>query len=280
MNLRAQKGIIERKLIRKSPFSVGYYNFQPAVLTSNYPAQMPQDLADEVVLQWSDPGDVVLDPMCGSGTVLKAAVKSGRRAIGFDVNPNAIRICEESPELTGMVVDCDARAMKLGDNHIDLILTSPPYGTLIAGKKLSYSSDPRDLSNAKTYEEFLDGLIYVLKECFRVLKPGALAVFIAKSRNKGILRPLPHYISIFGGMRQSDTFTINGKEYHGVGFWPWTHRVFPTLPYMIWTFGPENRRKAIPQHEEMVVLRKPSDEEPLEEEPQPVPISTLMDWVA
>jgi len=41
-------------------------------------------LAEDHILSWSNPGDIVLDPMCGSGTTCKMAVKHGRQYVGID----------------------------------------------------------------------------------------------------------------------------------------------------------------------------------------------------
>jgi len=55
-----------------------------------YPTQKPEALLERVVLASSDPGDVVLDPFCGSGTTLVVAARLGRRWIGIDESPVAI----------------------------------------------------------------------------------------------------------------------------------------------------------------------------------------------
>ena len=52
-----------------------------------HPAVFPEALAGDCILSWSDPGDLVLDPMCGSGTTLKMAAAYGRRWLGVDVSP-------------------------------------------------------------------------------------------------------------------------------------------------------------------------------------------------
>lgn len=51
-----------------------------------HPAMMPKWLAQDLILSWSNPGDMVLDPMCGSGTTCKEAEKLGRNSIGIDTN--------------------------------------------------------------------------------------------------------------------------------------------------------------------------------------------------
>ena len=54
-----------------------------------FPAKFPPQLPNFLIKQLSKPGDVVLDPMLGSGTTLVEAVRLGRRAIGCDIDPLA-----------------------------------------------------------------------------------------------------------------------------------------------------------------------------------------------
>ena len=46
------------------------------------PAKFPRKLARDHILSWTNPGDLVIDPMVGSGTTLRAAADLERRAIG------------------------------------------------------------------------------------------------------------------------------------------------------------------------------------------------------
>lgn len=55
-----------------------------------YPTQKPRALLERIVKASSNPGDVVLDPFCGSGTTLVVAHSLGRRWIGIDNSPPAI----------------------------------------------------------------------------------------------------------------------------------------------------------------------------------------------
>ena len=57
-----------------------------------YPTQKPLALLERIIRLGSDPGDVVLDPFCGSGTTLVAAKLLDREFIGFDVSADAINI--------------------------------------------------------------------------------------------------------------------------------------------------------------------------------------------
>ncbi|MEK6884668.1 MAG: DNA methyltransferase, partial [Nanoarchaeota archaeon] len=55
----------------------------------------PDKLAEDHIISWSNPGDLVIDPMCGSGTVCKAAKKLGRNWIGIDVNEKYVEIANQ-----------------------------------------------------------------------------------------------------------------------------------------------------------------------------------------
>lgn len=59
--------------------------------TSGYPTQKPLRLLERIVLLASNPGDRILDPMCGSGTTLVAARRLGRCWMGIDQSPVAIK---------------------------------------------------------------------------------------------------------------------------------------------------------------------------------------------
>ena len=62
---------------------------------TGWPTQKPLALLRMLVQACVRPGGTVLDPFCGSGTTLVAAVESGRRAIGIDRDPTAIEIARE-----------------------------------------------------------------------------------------------------------------------------------------------------------------------------------------
>lgn len=53
----------------------------------SYPARMHPETARRLIGALSTPGETVLDPFCGSGTVLVEARRLGRRGLGYDVNP-------------------------------------------------------------------------------------------------------------------------------------------------------------------------------------------------
>ena len=62
---------------------------------TGYPTQKPRALLDLLVRACCPPEGLVLDPCCGSGTTLVAAIESGRRALGCDASPDAVRIAQE-----------------------------------------------------------------------------------------------------------------------------------------------------------------------------------------
>ena len=71
--------------------TVGHYK-------GKHPCEKPLDMMEHIVTASSRPGDLVLDGFAGSGTTGVAAVRLGRRFIGFEINEDYCRIANERIE--------------------------------------------------------------------------------------------------------------------------------------------------------------------------------------
>lgn len=59
-----------------------------------HPAPFPCELARDHINSWSNPGDIVLDPMCGSGTTTKVAAELARQFIGIDIGEQYVALAK------------------------------------------------------------------------------------------------------------------------------------------------------------------------------------------
>lgn len=124
---------------------------------NKYAGVTPAFAIYNMVKRYTEPGDLVLDPMAGSGTTLDVCNEEGRRCKAFDVNP--VR-----PE----IVQNDARKIPLPDESVDMVFIDSPYGD-----NIDYNDQPANIGkiSAET-DEFYDELEKVMAECRRVMKPG------------------------------------------------------------------------------------------------------------
>jgi|UniRef100_A0A6C0INU1 DNA modification methylase len=60
-----------------------------------HPAIFPEQLAEDHILSWSNEGDIVLDPFCGSGTTCKMAKKNRRNYIGIDISKEYCELADK-----------------------------------------------------------------------------------------------------------------------------------------------------------------------------------------
>ena len=67
-------------------FEVGYMKTTKDKFAFQHPAMFPEQLAHDHIISWSNEGDIVFDPMCGSGTTCKMAKQLGRNFIGIDIS--------------------------------------------------------------------------------------------------------------------------------------------------------------------------------------------------
>lgn len=147
-----------------------------------------------IILRYSNQGDLILDQFVGGGTTLVEAKLLNRDIIGVDVNDVAINRCKEKINFEyhnacGKVYlhKGDARNLDFIENDsIDLICTHPPYADII-----QYSEDiVEDLSRLKV-KDFLEGMRMVAGESYRVLKKDKFcAVLMGDTRKKGNMIPM------------------------------------------------------------------------------------------
>jgi DNA modification methylase len=76
-------------------YSVGGNKTTKDKIAFQHPAIFPEQLAADHIRSWSNEGDIVLDCMAGSGTVLKAARILGRKFIGIEISEEYVAIAEE-----------------------------------------------------------------------------------------------------------------------------------------------------------------------------------------
>lgn len=135
-----------------------------------YEGATPSYVIWNVVHRFSEPGELVLDPFCGSGTTLDVCRDLGREAVGFDVAPTR-------PDIR----QADARSLPLKQRSVDLVFMDPPYAD-----NLAYSEDPRCIGKLPPDGRYQRAMRLVLEECARVLKPDrVLAIYVCDVLRKG-----------------------------------------------------------------------------------------------
>ena len=180
-------------------------------------ATYPEKLCTRLIKMYSKENDIVLDPFLGTGTTAKAALKGKRDAIGIELTEKYYKIAQN--EINSIVNDnvslfeelninnkytlyhgdCIKELNKIGDEQIQLTITSPPYADLIHkveddrknrhknsafvidnnAKTNLYSDLENDLGNM-SFEPYLEAVEKVMKQLFRVTKKGGYNIWVVK----------------------------------------------------------------------------------------------------
>jgi DNA modification methylase len=162
---------------------------------SDWRGNWAPEVARNLILRYSNEGDVLLDPMIGGGTTAIEAKILNRHIICSDVNGGAISRTRAALKFDAgndawqKLFNWDARNLvKLQDATIDFALTHPPYADII---RYSEGQIDNDLSNIHDIEKFVDELHKVALELHRVLRPGKYcAILIGDTRRQKMYQPL------------------------------------------------------------------------------------------
>ena len=187
-----------------------------------HPAKFPETLAQEFIQFFTKAGQVVLDPMVGTGSTLVAALRAGRHSYGIELNPAyaaiAVQVVNEEREnlgeaangltaevITGNAACLSEHVLSKGIPLIDYVITSPPYWDMLRTRgaqtqkkrrdeedlDVFYSDNPDDLGNIDDYEEFLERLTAVYAGLKPYLRERAYLTVIVKNVKKGgVIYPL------------------------------------------------------------------------------------------
>lgn len=124
---------------------------------NKYAGVTPAFIIYNMIKRYTEKGDLVVDPMAGSGTTLDVCREEERRCIAYDIAP-------PRPD----IIQNDARSIPLNDDSVDMIFIDSPYGD-----NIRYNDHPDNIGSISAEDEkFYDELEKVIKECYRILKPG------------------------------------------------------------------------------------------------------------
>lgn len=135
-----------------------------------YVGATPSYVIWNLLNRYTRENDLVLDPMCGSGTTLDVCKDLKRKGIGFDLAP-----------YRSDIQHADARKIPLKSESVDFVFIDPPYSTHV-----KYSGDPMCIgeldANTPLYYEAMEK---VIGEIYRVLKDRRyMALYVSDSFKK------------------------------------------------------------------------------------------------
>ena len=124
---------------------------------NKYAGVTPAFVIYNMIKRYTELGDLVVDPMAGSGTTMDVCNDEGRKCIAYDISPTR-------PDIT----QNDARRIPLADASVDMVFIDSPYGD-----NIDYNDQPGNIGKIPADDEaFYKALDMVMAECHRVLKPG------------------------------------------------------------------------------------------------------------
>jgi modification methylase len=254
-------------------------------ISGHHPAKMLPAIAQRAIATYTQPGDLVVDPMAGIGSTLVEAVHLGRDAIGVEYEPQWAELARANIDFArshgatgqGEVLCGDARSLTSVVDPavrglVALVLTSPPYGPSLHGQVIArpgqgvrkahdrYSTDPANLAHVGL-DRLLDAMRTVLVGCARLLRPGGVvAMTVRPWWRDGRLIDLPGALVRVGEEAGLVLYERNVALLAGLR----GDQLVPRTSFFALEAVRKARQRGVPRlvvaHEDVLVFRAPSAE--------------------
>ena len=190
----------------------------------NFIPQIPHQL----FRRYTKKGEWILDTFLGSGTSLIESRRLGRNGVGIELQENIVNLAKQNIEqeknnyntkyvlINGdsTTIDLTKELEQSGINSVQFIIMHPPYHDII-----KFSDDPRDLSNAKSVNDFLSLMRKVIDNTYDFLDKGRyMAIVIGDKYSRGEWIPLGFYCmqqALNKGYKLKSTIVKNFDETKG-----------------------------------------------------------------
>ena len=116
---------------------------------------LPTRLARAIVNLIADPSDRLVDPCCGTGTIVLEAARMGMRVVGYDINPKMVMATQGNlahHNLDASVLLGDARQIS---EPFDALATNLPYGIMLDRTSIQDREILQNLSNVAPKAAFV-----------------------------------------------------------------------------------------------------------------------------
>lgn len=223
------------------------------VAGSDRPGELRPDVARRAIEVYSDPGDLVIDPLCGDGTTLVEAVRQERTAIGVESDERRLAIAQANVRAASRLHRAGRAYVASGTlDALPRLLATPAARRVRrprSGKvvQLPYGSADLVLASAARRPRLTSAqLVELCRQSARVVKPGGFVVVVARAQRQ---------------RANVAAETVSIAESVGLPFWQ--HVIALLVPIKTSQLAAEKRETVLAEldrtcHEDVLIFRRPA----------------------